>query len=79
MPSITSRFSTLESSDSNIGLNWSTLIRNGRLTTITTNTAAEMPIEETDSQVSVSDGAGEEGAGAEGPTRVCLFAYILIF
>src|ERR1019366_4068372 len=43
LPSFTSRFSAVESSDSNMGLNWLTLIRNGRLTTATTKTATRMP------------------------------------
>src|ERR1039458_4951120 len=43
LPSFTSRFSAVESSPSNIGLNWFTLISNGRLTITTMSAATEMP------------------------------------
>src|SRR5262249_27104097 len=42
-PNFTSRFNAVESSDSSFGLNWLTLMRNGRLITTTTRTAKMIP------------------------------------
>src|SRR5262249_42407711 len=43
LPSLTSRFKAVDSSDSNIGLNRFTLIRNGRLTSTTSRLAKTIP------------------------------------